>query len=233
MKTIFLRLALIGFAMLPVLGQAQALTTADMIHLQARGEVDAKPDIAVIKIAVTTEDENAAEAISENARKMNQVVQVLEKEIKDASKIQTSRYQLNPVNQYDQETKRSVIVGYRVTNEVVVESDNIKGLGDLIDDVVEVGSNQIQQLSFSHSELEALQDAALKNAIANGIAQANVMAEAAGVKVVRVAEISTVSYQPGPVPMYREMAMSADMNTPILPGEILVSQQVNMSFVID
>ncbi len=233
MKSRIIKTALLSMLLLPVFASAQLLQQQDVIRLQAAGEVSINPDIAILKIAVTTEDENVAEAISENARKMNQVVQVIEKEIKDHSKIQTSRYQLNPINEYDQETKRSYITGYRVTNEVTVESNNLEGLGELIDDVVEVGSNQIQQLSFSHSDIDNLRDQALQAAITNGIEQANMMATTAGLEVTRVVEISTYAAQPGPTPVYREMAMMNDAKTTILPGEMMVVQQVYMTFAIN
>jgi hypothetical protein len=223
------------FAMfsLPFVASAQMPMQDDVIRLQATGEINVKPDIAIVQIAVTTENQNAGQAITANAEKMDQVLAVLKNAIKDESKIQTSRFHLMPISQYDQETRSSEITGYRVTNEVSIESSDIAGLGPLIDNVVAVGSNQIQQLSFSSSELQSYKDQALKQAISNGMAQANMMAEVAGLQVSRIIEISTYMPQMGPMPVYRESGMMmADAQTQLQPGEITVSQQINMTFAV-
>ncbi len=234
MRTLLGKLCFIYFLLLPLWAMAFTLPFQDnTIRLQATGEVAVTPDRAVLTIAVTTENAEASLAIADNAQKMNQVVEVLRKAIPDETKIQTNRFQLNPIMQYDQQTQRNYTTGYRVTNEVIVQYDNLGALGALIDNVVAVGSNDIQQLTFTRSDIDALQDQALQMAIANGIVQADLMAKAASVKVTHIKEINTYLTSPDPGPVYGGMLMKADANTPILPGEMKVSQTIYMTFGIE
>ena len=58
--------------------------------------------------------------------------------IKDEN-IQTIQYSVNVVNEYDDRGLPKGVSGYQVSNQVAVTTNDIEGLGKLIDDVVEAG----------------------------------------------------------------------------------------------
>ena len=82
------------------------------------------------------------------------------------------------------------IVGYQVQNEVRVTVREIGKSGALLDQVVSAGANQISGIQFDVADPQAAADEALRKAIADARRKAELMAAAAGVRIVRVLDIS-------------------------------------------
>ena len=82
------------------------------------------------------------------------------------------------------------IVGYQVSNEVRVTVRDIGKSGALLDQVVTAGANQISGIQFDVADPQAAADEALRKAIADARRKAELMAAAAGVRIVRILDIS-------------------------------------------
>jgi len=213
---------------------AYAADDDNTLRLSATGEVNIEPDMAFVSVAVTTEAKSAQAAVKDNALKMDSVVKALKSKIGDKDTLQTGMFQMNPVYFTDRETRQSSITGYRVTNQINIEYHDLESLGDLLDVVVGQGINQIQQLQFSHTQMNTFGEEALKNAIQNGKALAKLAALEAGVEIEGIKDLTLIDNRQGPV--YREMAMAMDSGAPktaIIPGQLTVSRTVNMVFKID
>jgi uncharacterized protein YggE len=100
---------------------------------------------------------------------------------------------------YSKDGQPPTLRGYRVSNQVVVLVRDLGNLGTVLDDLVSAGANQIQGLAFEVSKAETLKDDARKDAIANALRRAKLLATAAGAEVGQVLQISEETTPDTPV----------------------------------
>jgi len=153
--------------------------------------------------------------------------------------IQTSNFSIYP--QYrNTEPKKGVIeppqvVGYEVSNTLTLKVRDLQKLGGLIDRSVKLGVNQGGQITFTNDKPDEAVTEARKKAVAEALAKAKTLTEAAGVKLGRILEISENSMRPAPQPMMR-MAMAKDMAAeavPVASGENTYTVTVNVTFALE
>lgn len=237
-KIVFSMIAALIFVILAE-NSAFAQTEEDqrpMLEAIGRGEIKVQPDVAYLTLSVETNAKRASNAVKANAERMTNVINKLKSQIGKEDKITTAGYQLYPVYEYNEKIRESELTGYRVYNQVIVETKNLKDLGKLIDSSTQVGANRIENLSFGTDKKKEYRRQALVKAVQDARETARIVAEAAGVKIVRILRISP-SYD-APIPVYREFAaqkLAADESapTPIEPGELTVDATVSMTFEIE
>lgn len=201
--------------------------------LSGEGSASATPDIAVLQSGVVSQSKTAREALDANTAAMQKLVDSLKAAGIEAKDIQTSGFSVqpryvysNPRNNGEQEPPR--IVGYEVRNNLTVTVRDLSKLGAILDSAVTEGSNQINGLSFDISDKAALLNEARKKAYADAKARADLYAEAAGVKLGRLRELSEQGGAfPPPRPMMRMEAQAAKADVPIERGEQEI--QVNIT----
>jgi uncharacterized protein YggE len=222
--------------MLPAVASAQSpapiqAITGTRLDIVAEGEVVRTPDIATINAGVVTQAASAAQAMSDNARRMSAAVAALKKAGVADRDIQTSSLNLNPQYRYG-ENMPPVITGYQASNQVSVRFRDIKRAGTILDTLVAVGANQINGPSFGIDKPEAALDEARTAAIAKARARAGLYARAAGLSVKRILTISEVGgYSPPPQPMVMMRSEAkAQADTGIEAGEQRLAVSVAVSF---
>lgn len=169
------------------------------ITVSATGTAEAEPDQARITSGVSTEAPTAREALTGNTEAMNKVISELKAKGIDAKDIQTASFNVEPVMDYSKDGQSPKLRGYRVSNQVVVLVRDLDKLGSVLDDLVTAGANQVQGLAFEVSKAETLKDEARKNAIANALRRAKLLASAAGAEVGEVLQISEETTSDVPV----------------------------------
>lgn len=209
-------------------GQPATLT------VQGDGEVRARPDIAFIRTGVETEARTAAEALAANSAAAARMIETLKTGGVDARDIQTGQLSVQPVYTDMQHTGRSEgpkVAGYRVVNQVAVTVRDLEALGRLIDRVVQAGANRIDSIGFGLDDDAAQADEARRRAVADARRRAEVLAGAAGVRLVRILSISDSG---GIVrPLQAGMMMRAEaMDVPIESGEVAVTASVSILWEI-
>ena len=126
------------------------------------------------------------------------------------------------------------IVGYRVVNQVEAVTDDLDGVGDLIDAGLSAGSNRISGLTFFVSDTRDAQDEAYSLAVADALRQAGAMAEALGMELGPVEEIRGSVRGEQPRPMGDMMfSAQAEARTPVEPGTTGVTASVTVSFRLE
>jgi len=205
------------------------------LQVKGEGQVLVKPDRANLIISVETTDQNASDAVKENADNINKVLEGLKSQIGKEGKISTSSYRVVPIYTYDENTKKSVLTGYRVSNSIDIETKNLNEIGKLIDLASQAGANKIESLRFDTDKRDEYRRQALVRAVQDAKDTADVVAEAAGVTILEIVQIAP-SYGI-PVPIYREFATTAKVAaasspTQIQPGELTVNASVNIVFEI-
>lgn len=191
---------------------AEDKMTERTITVSASGNVSAVPDQATIQTGVTAEAKTARDALSKNTDAMKKVIAELKTLGVEPKDIQTTQFNIEPVYVYPKEGQPPVVTGYRVNNMVSVRVRNLDSLGGVLDQLVAAGANQMHGISFDVSKAETLKDEARKDAMANALRRAKLLAGAAGADVGEVVQISEeVSFQgPRPVVFSKRAAMAAE-----------------------
>jgi len=151
------------------------------------------------------------------------------------AKISTTGYNLSPVYQYDEKTRRSVLTGYRVLNQVEIETSRLNDIGKLIDSAIQSGANRVESIRFDTHKKNDYKKQALVKAVDEAREIAKIVANASGVKLVKILRISP-SYE-SPIPLYKELSLvrgtPSEITTPIEPGEVTIQAVVSILFEID
>jgi uncharacterized protein YggE len=202
--------------------------------VRASGEavVQVKPDIARIDFGVTSQAATAQQAAAQNAKNLDAVLAALRRIMGPKADVRTISYSLTPNYRYPREGGKPEITGYTANNVVQATTGELDTVGKLIDAATQAGANNIHRLHFSLRDEQAVRAQALAEAARKARANAEAIAAALGVKVVR---IFTAQAGGGPViPLQREMmARAAAMAeaappTPIESGTIEVRATVSL-----
>jgi uncharacterized protein YggE len=205
-----------------------------VISLSGHGEVRRLPDTAFVTTGVLSQGATAAEALAANTRAMNALFAALKDAGIAEKDMQTSNFMVNPRYNF-QDGKAPALVGYDVSNTVMVTLRKIADLGLLLDKLVQAGSNQINGISFDVSEPAAAIDEARKLATADATRKAKIYADAMGVTLGPVVSISEATASQPPMPFVRGKVMMADAApapVPVAAGEQSLSVEVNISWEI-
>jgi uncharacterized protein YggE len=228
-----------GLACAPQTADAQSPSEPriepNRMFLSAVGEVSAAPDIAHVTAGVLAEAETAAAAMEDQRARMVGVMNALEEAGVAAADIQTTSLELYPnYAPYDssRQGQSQRIIGYRAANRVTITARDLTQVGSTLDALVAAGANDISSISFAIEESDELLDAARRNAVTKLRARADLYAQAAGIRIGRILEMSEAQNF---VPFQRmEMAraLASDAPTPVSGGELTLSITVNATFEI-
>jgi uncharacterized protein len=198
------------------------------ITVTGHGETKISPDRATIQISVQTRAPTAAAAAAENASRQQTVLAALRALGLTNDQLSTVNYNVYPEQRY-QEGKDPVIVGYNVTNTILVDVRKLNQVGPVIDAALAHGANMIASLQFYSTATDAARRSAIASAIENARADAEAAARAAHGTLGALLELGVGSYAPPPPRPMAMMRMSATAaaDTPINPGEETVSVDVS------
>jgi len=198
------------------------------IVVVGRGEVKVSPDKATIQVSVQTRAATAAAAATENATKQQAVLNALKALGLGNDQLSTVNYNVYPEQRYV-EGKEPQIIGYNVTNTILVEVRKLSQVGPVIDAALAHGANMITSLQFSSSNTDSARRTAIGLAIEKARADADAAARAARGTLGTLLEINIGAYSPvppRPLVMMRAVAASAQADTPINPGEDTITVEV-------
>lgn len=204
------------------------------LTISAESEVKAAPDIATISAGVVTVDLKADVALKQNSVKMNEIFAALKAAGVAEKDMQTSGITLNPQYVYE-ENKSPKITGYQASNSLSVLIRDLKKIGPVLDTLVSKGSNQINGPNFSIENNDELLDKARREAVTKARKRAELYADAAGMKIKRIMQISESSHMSAPMPMmnFRKMEMmaaDAGSSTPVAAGQVNMTANVNIVY---
>ncbi len=221
--------------------QSPPVQERNLIFTEGVAEVMGQNDSARISIAVVTDGKDLEEISGENARKTKKILKAIKRLNSTGLKVETSNYRVTP--QKDYKARPPVIKGYEVYNaiEVTLESMEPDGLSahcsKIIGQALESGANNIDAVHFYIKNRASLEKEALTQATKEAIARAETLAKAAGVKLKRIATLSTHPIQPPLRPKrYRTALMESDAAEgapPIEVGESQIRVQVSLAYEIE
>jgi uncharacterized protein YggE len=203
------------------------------IWVSGEGKVTVTPDIATLNLGITAQAVSVAEAQSQAAEAMNRVMTALTDNGVAKKDIQTQHFSIDQVTRWDEKNQQEVVVGYRVTNMVTAKIREIDKAGSIIDAVATAGGDltRINGISFSVDDPSPYYKEARQKAMADAKAKGEQLAELSGVKLGKPTYISEGTIYPTPT-AYKEAA-GAPAPTPISPGELELTLNVQVVYDID
>ena len=220
--------ALLGPVVLtPVAALADtAGTIAGTITVTGSATLNVVPDVATISVGVTTTGDTAAAAMASNNEAVSAVILRLIAAKVDDRDMQTSSLSVNPNWVTNAAGTGQEVKGYIASNMLTVRIKALETTGDILDAVITDGANTLNGLSFGLADPRPVEDEARKAAVADAVAKARLLAEAAGEKLGSIVSIAEGGgYQP---PMPTMSKMVSDSAVPVAAGEVGISAQVTI-----
>lgn len=223
-------------ASLLLLFTSPALTAAEparQVTVDGKGAVSVSPDMARINMSVE------ARNLDIDAAKMRvndvsaEFLALCRKLDIDESKVRSTELSIYPEYRWNDDSKQQELLAYRVNRQLEVELADLDDLAELMEGAVEAGVNNVSPPRLMSSRERDLHREALALAAEDAKANAQQLADALGVRLGDVLEISA-SQQIMPPPMLRtaalEMAASADAGQVYNSGEIRFEANVTARF---
>lgn len=188
------------FPATPVMAQESKLDRA--ITVSGEGVVQAIPDKATVRFGIVTRHEDPEMARTENASTSKETLNAVRDLGVDQRKIRMETLRLQPVREYNPETRRPEDKGYEAARELVVEIVDLDILPNLIAKVVQHGANRLNGVTYGIQDREAIRDEALVEAVTRARSKALLMAETLNAELGMVMRIAEQSFSM-PSPMVR------------------------------
>jgi hypothetical protein len=207
-----------------------------VIVVTGNGEVDVRPDQAMLSMGAIAQEKDAAAA----QKKVSEIVQKsldafaamgIKKE-----KIHTQNVTLTPVYRRgspDDLQRPRDIVGYEASNVLQITLGDLTQIGQAMDAGVGAGANNIQGVDFQLSDDTGATQDALKRATLQAQAKARAIADALGVHLGTAMKVEEGSVQRIMPMMAMSRMAAANVATPIEPGEIKINAQVTVTYRIE
>jgi uncharacterized protein YggE len=201
------------------------------------GEVMVAPDIAIVTLGVVSRGTTAAAALAVNSTELQVALDQVKAAGVPEKDIATSGFSVQPVYQTGRppSDQPPPIVGYTVSNTVRVTIRDVARSGAILDQVVRAGANRVSGIMFDIADRKAAEEEAMKAAIAEARRRGELMAEAAGVRLVRVVAVNASANGGGPIPVFQRdtfAAQAAAAPPPVLPGQQRVTAQATVTWEI-
>lgn len=202
------------------------------ISVSASGEAEAEPDQAVLRVAVLARADDANAVREQIARNVTQMREALREAGLSDDQIRTVSFRIDQEHREEDGERRPA--GFRGIHAFEITLSNVSRAGTIIDVAVSNGANRVDsvELTLSEERRREVRADALRDAMENAQANADVIAESANLTIVGVQTAATGDVNFRPV---RAEALSADVaagqaKTEIESGPVTVSAQVQVTY---
>jgi hypothetical protein len=206
------------------------------LTVQGQAKLSAIPDIATLSVEVSRDGVDMDPVLTQVRQQMNKVLEAIKAQSIAEKDVRTEFFQVHPKYEQDKHGNPRP-VGYTVANQVSVKVRDLKKTGKVLTAVLNAGATRVDGPAFEIDNPQLLERHALAAATKEAQAEAEAVAQAAGVQL---GEILTINPQNvnWPVPrrplMMRAMAMPAAMpeEEPIESGEQTLTGYVTLTYAI-
>lgn len=223
-------------AAIPIPAAAQSVPPATgTIEVVGHASHPLTPDQASVQIGVSTRAASPAAALDENSAAARRVVDFARSFGIEPGDIRTSSVRLTPNFRPSREPGgQPQADGYGAENQVEVRIRELSRLGEFLRRAVEGGANRIAGLGFGLADPRNANDEVRRAAVADAFRQGRLLADAAGVKL---GAIRQITFPPrvdgGPRPLQGGALRSMAAPVPIEPGNLEVAAEVQVTWAIE
>ena len=158
------------------------------ITVSGTGETKVAADTAIITLGVSARDKDVLKA----QQKVNESIAAIRQALvaKGVKEENINTDYLNIYAMYDYRDDMEEVVAYNANSSLAIRVENIEDAGMLIDEAFAAGANTLNGISFSAADTSDAEKESLKKAVADAKEKAEVLAEAAGLKITGMEIIS-------------------------------------------
>ena len=201
------------------------------------------PDTLIVVLGVESEAKTASQSLSKNSDALNSVISSLTNSGIFEDDIQTSNFRIFPIYDSIQDSignYQQILIGYRVSNIISIQTDKIDSAGSIIDSAVSSGANRVDNVSFqlSDEKIQNISDGLIGDAIEDATQKAEkalvpLKQKIVGVKTVIVHD-NTLPYYESPMrASFDSMTMESSVKSaPIMSGDEEIRTDVSVVFYI-
>ncbi|MBR4234600.1 MAG: SIMPL domain-containing protein [Clostridia bacterium] len=225
----------IALAMICVCAFALAETR---IAVNGTGETQISADTAIISLGVSARDKDVLKA----QQKVNTAIASIRKALieQGVKEENINTDYINIYARYDYTGDDEQVIAYGADSTLAIKVTDIASVGSLIDVSFAAGANTLNGITFSASDTDGAKAESLKKAVADAKAKAEILAEAAGLKISGIETISeggAYSYS-NTVSNFSAKRMdaaeyAADAGTVVQAAKLIVSASVSITFTAE
>ena len=212
------------------------------ISVTGSATASSTPDTLIVILGVESEAKTASESLSQNSNSLNYVISSLTNSGISKDNIQTSNFRIYPLYDSIKDSNgnyQQILIGYRVSNILSIQTDNIDSAGNIIDVAVSSGANRVDNVSFqlSDEKLQKIGDDLIADAINDATQKAEkallpLKQKIVGVKSVIVHD-NLMPYYDSPMrASFDGFAESSMKSAPIMSGEEEIRTDVSVVYYI-
>lgn len=214
----------------------ESAETPRTISMSGEGVVRVAPDQATVRFGVVTQADDPETAREQNASAASRAMNALREMGIAENNIQMQTLRLQPRREYNRETRNYEERGFEAIRQVVVEVDDLAQLPTLIARIVQRGANRLDGINYDVANRDGVRNEALRAAVLQARAKAELLAEALDVQVGPPRQISEQDFN-FPRPEFRIEQAAAMAKADAAPepdayaaGEIEVTANVQVTF---
>lgn len=214
---------------------ALAEGNAAAVKVSGNATIALAADTATLQVGVVTRASTVGEAQKENAALMNAVLEAIYGVGVEEKDVITSQFNVNMMYDYsyDDMGRENRTGFYQVENMLNVKVRDLSQVGLILDAAMEAGANSTYGIMFSSTQENEAYLKALRRAVEDARAKAQVLAEAAGKELgdLRLVDASQSGYFYGISNTYKEEADARDAGgTAIVSGDVSVTASVVLEY---
>lgn len=216
-------------------------------------EVEVEPDIARISLGVKATRDTPTAAATEVRKGVASIKAALADLGVGEDAIETSELYLGEAQEYNYQTRRTELLGYKAYHwlRVTLKNEDFDKLPDVVDSAIAAGATRLHDLTFELEDDTPVRARALAEATQAARLKAQEMAGAAGARIVGVQRISQpyggyrydygmpaaeagMAEEPMMEPAAEPPAAGGEITAePEVPGALHISAEVEVAFLIE
>lgn len=226
------------FVALTVIFMATFALAETKISVNGTGETQISADTAIISLGVSARDKDVLQA----QQKVNTAIAsirkaLIEQGVKEEN-INTDYINIYAI--YDYSGDREQVMAYSADSTLAIKITDIDTVGALIDVSFAAGANTLNGITFSATNTDDAEAESLKKAVSDAKAKAEILAEAAGLKITGIEVMSeggAYSYS-NTVSNFSAKRMDTEngfeeAGTVVQAAKLIVSANVTITFIAE
>lgn len=228
----------IVIALFVIFSMSTAAMAATQITVSGTGEVLVPADTAIISLGVSARDKDVLQAQSKANTAIADIRTALIEAGIPEEDINTDYINIYAI--YDYQEDQEELTAYSANSTLAIRTTDMEMVGEIIDLAFGAGANTLNNISFSAAETSEAEAEALREAVENATAKAEVLAAASGQEITGIEQINesgTFSFDRGVENnflMKEEAAMdSAAAGTFAQSAKLTVSANISIIFAAE
>lgn len=219
------------FGPIPFSVNSVTTTKSDTFSVTGEGKATAIPDTASVDLGITITQNTVASAQSQ----ANQIINKISSDLKNLGvkekDIKTTNYSISP--NYDFTSGKQSVNGYNVSVNLSVKVNPIEKINQVIDTATKDGANSVGNIQFTLNDEEKtkLENQARKQAVDAAKQKAQSLAQASGIRLGRIINVSESNQEQRPITFMEKSAVGLGASdTSVEPGQSTISTTVTLSY---